>query len=188
MNRVQTAPVLNLANAVTFARLCAAPVAVWLVLHSRYGVAFVVFAAAGMSDALDGWLARRNGGSALGALLDPLADKALLIGMFVTLAVMGLLPDWIAILVVFRDGLIVGGVVLLRLSGTAVPIRPLLLSKVATALQLLLVGTTLLLAGLGGAVPRLLGSLPWALTWALTWAATAAALVSAGAYVRRAAR
>ena len=68
---------------------------------------------AGLSDAVDGWLARRYGGNSIGALLDPVADKALLVTMYVTLAVVRELPDWLAILVVFRDLLIVGGVIVL---------------------------------------------------------------------------
>ena len=73
----------------------------------------MLFVAAGLSDALDGWLARRYGGNAVGALMDPVADKALLVTMYVTLAAVGALPDWLAILVVFRDLLIVGGIIVL---------------------------------------------------------------------------
>ena len=72
----------------------------------------------GLSDAVDGWLARRNGGgNSVGALLDPVADKALLVTMYVTLAAVRVLPDWLAILVVFRDMVIVGGIVVLSLLG-----------------------------------------------------------------------
>ena len=68
---------VNLPNIITFARLCAVPVAVGLVLYQRPLVAFWLFAAAGLSDALDGWLARRRGITLIGAILDPVADKAL---------------------------------------------------------------------------------------------------------------
>ena len=81
---------------------------------------------------MDGWLARRYGGNAIGALMDPVADKALLVTMYITLAVVGVLPDWLAILVVFRDVLIVGGVVVLAVLGHAVTIRPLYISKLNT--------------------------------------------------------
>ena len=114
---------LTLPNIISFARLCAVPLAIWLVLHRNYTNAFGLFVAAGFSDAVDGWLARRNGGTALGAALDPLADKTLMIGMYVTLAATGQLPDWLAILVVFRDVVIVGGVVLLWLTGHPATIR-----------------------------------------------------------------
>ena len=73
-------------NIITFGRLCAVPLAFWLVLEHRIDEAFLLFVAAGLSDALDGWLARRYGGNAVGALMDPVADKALLVTMYITLA------------------------------------------------------------------------------------------------------
>ena len=172
--------IVNLPNIITFARLCAVPFAVWLVLRHQMGMAFLLFAAAGVSDAVDGWLARRRGGSALGAILDPLADKALLVSMYVTLAAVGVLPDWLAILVVFRDLVIVGGVMVMRQLGMAVAIRPLWFSKLNTALQLLLVGVVLLLEGVGLRAPGLRG--------VLIAVVAASTLVSGAAYVWRAAR
>lgn len=137
-------------NVITFGRLCAVPLAFWLVLQHHMMLAFFLFAAAGASDALDGWLARRNGGgNSVGAVLDPVADKALLVTMFVTLASVDELPDWIAILVVFRDLVIVGGVLVLAVLGQSVTIHPLAVSKLNTALQLLLVAAALGLAAFG---------------------------------------
>ena len=180
MSRVNASPILNLPNVISFARICAVPVAVWLVLRHHLAAASVLFVAAGVSDAVDGWLARRRGGSALGAVLDPVADKALLISMFITLAAIGVLPDWIAILVVFRDVVIVGGVLLLWLTSAPVRIRPLFISKLSTALQLVLVGAALVMEGFGLRVPYLLN--------ALTLAVAAATLISGAAYVAKAAR
>ncbi|MDE2517727.1 MAG: CDP-alcohol phosphatidyltransferase family protein [Rhodospirillales bacterium] len=161
---------LTLPNAITFARLCAVPVAVWLVLEHRLIAAFALFVAAGISDAVDGWLARRQGSTRIGAILDPLADKALLVSMYVTLAAVGELPDWLAILVVFRDVVIVGGVVLLAVLGQPVVIRPLRISKLNTALQILLVAATLMVAGFGLVPPVGLGSGYDALLWPRLWA------------------
>ncbi len=172
--------ILNLPNVISFARLCAVPLAIWLVLHRELMAAFGLFTAAGVSDAVDGWLARRWGGSAVGAMLDPMADKALLIGMFVTLAAVDVLPDWLAILVVFRDVVIVGGVLVLWYTETPVAVRPLMISKVNTAAQLVLVGVALLLAGLGIESPALLS--------ALVWAVAATTLASGAAYLARLAR
>ena len=76
--------VVTLPNIISFARLCAVPLAIWLVLRENFEPAFFLFIAAGLSDLLDGWLARRQGGTVLGAALDPLADKTLIIGMYVT--------------------------------------------------------------------------------------------------------
>lgn len=174
------ASLLNLANIITFARLCAVPLAFWLVLEHRIGQAFLLFVAAGLSDALDGWLARRYGGNAVGAVLDPVADKALLVTMYITLASVGALPDWLAILVVFRDVLIVGGVVALAVTGHAVTIRPLYISKVNTMLQIVLVATTLLQGAFGLALP-LIGPL-------LVWGVALTTLASGAAYVWNTAR
>jgi cardiolipin synthase (CMP-forming) len=171
---------LTVPNIITFARLCAVPLAVWLVLQRRIEEAFYLFVAAGLSDAVDGWLARRGAASALGALLDPVADKALLVTMYVTLAAVSALPSWLAILVVFRDALIVGGVVCLAVLGQPVRIRPLLISKLNTALQIVLIAVTLLLGGFNLVAPILIT--------VLVWAVAASTLASGGAYVWKAAR
>jgi len=152
-------PLLNLPNVISFARLCAVPAAIYLVIDADWRAAFLLFAAAGISDAIDGWLARRQGATALGAALDPLADKALMTGMYVTLAAIGQLPVWLAMLVVFRDVMIVGGILLLRLYGFTPSTQPLPISKVNTALQIILVGSVLGLNASGLAWPALRRSL-----------------------------
>jgi cardiolipin synthase len=170
---------LSLPNMITLLRLCAVPAAVWLIIKGRLDLAFWVFVGAGVSDALDGWIARRwNLRSALGELLDPVADKALLVSVYVTLAMIGVLPDWLAILVVFRDVLIVGGVVVFYLLGTPRPIEPILISKANTALQIGLAAVALFLAGFGLSAPPLLE--------ALVWGVTATTVASGAAYVWRA--
>ncbi len=175
------AGLFTLPNLITFARLCAVPAAVWLMLQHRLDQAFLVFVAAGISDALDGWLARvRNARSTLGALLDPVADKALLVSVYVTLAAINVLPDWLAILVVFRDLLIVGGVILLWVMGMPARIKPLLISKANTAAQILLAALVLLLKGFDLSAPMLLDAMIWLV--ALT------TFASGVAYVLQAAR
>jgi cardiolipin synthase len=137
-------------NIITLARLCAVPATVWLIIQHRLDTAFWVFVGAGISDAVDGWWARvRNARSFLGSVLDPVADKALLVSVYVSLAVIGVLPDWLAILVVFRDLVIVGGLLVLALMGTSPAIKPLLVSKLNTLMQIALAGTALLLSGFG---------------------------------------
>jgi len=175
-----SAALLTVPNIITFARLCAVPLAVWLVLQHRMAEAFYLFLAAGISDAVDGWLARRGAGSALGAILDPVADKALLVSMYITLAAVSDLPDWLAILVVFRDIVIVGGVLMLAVTGQPVAIRPIMVSKLNTLMQIVLVATTMFLAGFDLALP--------VLKLALIWAVAATTLASGGAYVWNAAR
>ncbi|WP_240046992.1 CDP-alcohol phosphatidyltransferase family protein [Paracraurococcus ruber] len=172
---------LTLPNLITLARLCAVPGTVWLILQHRLDLAFLLFVGAGISDGLDGWLARvRNARSALGALLDPVADKALLVSTYVTLAAIGVLPDWLAILVVFRDMVIVGGVLVLWVLGQPPAIKPLVISKLNTALQIALAALALLLEGFDLAADGIL-------TLAI-WAVAATTLVSGGLYVAAALR
>jgi cardiolipin synthase (CMP-forming) len=137
----------NLPNLITLARLLCVPLAIWLILEARYGVAFWVFVAAGISDALDGYIAKRfDQRTPLGALLDPIADKALLAGVYITLGLADQLPHWLVILVVLRDLLIVVGYLLIQ--GTAAP-QPLFISKVNTLVQISLIGFVLARLGLG---------------------------------------
>ncbi len=178
--RQVSAAFFNPANIVTFGRLCLVPLAFLSVLDHRTGQAFGLFVVAGLSDALDGWLARRHGGNALGAVLDPIADKALLVTMYITLAAVGALPGWVAILVVFRDILIVGGIVMFAVLGHTLAIRPLFISKVNTALQIVLVAACLLHSGFGLGVGGF--------TTLLIWCVALTTLASGAAYVWSAVR
>jgi cardiolipin synthase len=141
---------LNLPNLITLARLAAVPAAIWLILTERHAAAFWVFVAAGVSDALDGYIAKRfNRSTALGALLDPVADKALLTGVYLTLGIVGHLPAWLVFLVILRDFLIVLGYITLRSSPAATDLGPLYISKINTLVQIALVGFVLARLGLG---------------------------------------
>ena len=112
--------------------------------------------------------------------MDPVADKALLVTMYITLAAIGVLPAWLAILVVFRDLLIVGGIVVLAVLGHAVTIRPLYISKLNTVLQIVLIGVSLLQGGFGLGIPGL--------AVVLTWCVAVTTLASGAAYVWNTAR
>jgi len=139
-----------LPNLISLARLLAVPLAVWLIVSDRLGVAFWLFAAAGVSDALDGFLAKHYGlQSELGGYLDPLADKALLTSVYVTLGYEGRIATWLVILVVFRDVLIIGGAILYHTLTGALKMRPLLVSKINTAAQIALAAVILAQSGLG---------------------------------------
>jgi cardiolipin synthase len=128
-----------LPTSITLARLCAVPITVWLILVGRYDAALWLFIIAGASDALDGALARMlDARSTLGAYLDPIADKALLVSVFLALAATQAAPIWLAILIAFRDLLIVGGVLLDFALGTLVEMAPLPISKMNTAAQIIL--------------------------------------------------
>ena len=139
-----------LPNLISLARLLAVPATVWLILTDRYNSAFWLFVAAGVSDALDGYLARRlDIGSEVGAYLDPLADKALLTSVYVGLGYVGHMPAWLVILVVFRDVLIIGGAMLYHLLTQRLTMQPLFVSKVNTAVQIMLAALVLAQLGFG---------------------------------------
>lgn len=139
---------MNLPNLITLARLLSVPLAVWLILDGRFGAAFWIFVAAGVSDAVDGFIAKRfDSRTRLGALLDPIADKSLLVGVYVTLGSAGHLPAWLVILVVFRDLMIVGGFLLVQALAQGMRAEPLIVSKLNTAFQIAL--AALMLAKLG---------------------------------------
>ena len=115
------------------------PLIVWLIIAGQAVAAFWVLAAAGLSDAVDGFLARQlNLRSDLGTYLDPLADKVLLVSIYVTCAVFGEIAVWVAILVVSRDLLIVGGIVLAWIVDRPMPVKPSAISKVNTVAQIAL--------------------------------------------------
>jgi cardiolipin synthase (CMP-forming) len=140
---------LNLPNLITLARLLCVPFAVWLIFEGHYGAAFWVFVVAGLSDAIDGYIAKNfDRRTRLGALLDPLADKALLTGVYLSLAVTGMLPVWLVVLVVLRDGLILGGFLLVHATGAPRKFDPLFISKINTGVQIALVGFVLARQGL----------------------------------------
>ena len=128
---------MTIPNLITVFRLILVPVVIVMILQGRWPVAFVLFVVAGVSDAVDGFIARRfDMRSEFGAYIDPLADKALLVSIYVALAVIGVLPSWLAILVVSRDLMIVAAVLLSWVMARPVTIRPLMISKLNTVAQI----------------------------------------------------
>ncbi len=130
---------MNLPNIITILRLLLAPLIVFLMLKGLMGAAFVIFLIAGISDAVDGLVAKRFGQvTELGTYLDPIADKVLVVSIYVTLGAGDHLPVWLVILVVSRDLLIVGGALLSHAMDLVLKIRPLLISKINTTAQIAL--------------------------------------------------
>lgn len=135
---------MNLPNALSLGRLLAVPVIVWLLLREAYVGAFVVFALAGISDAIDGYIAKQFGmDTEIGRFLDPIADKTLLVSIYITLGHQEILPVWLVILVVSRDLLIVGGALLAYTMSQPMRPTPLFISKINTVLQISLAATVL---------------------------------------------
>ena len=137
--------VLNLPNLITLLRIGAIPIFLILLVDERYTEALIVFILAGITDSLDGLLARwLDARTTLGAFIDPLADKLLLVSSFVILAFLGDIPRWLAVLVIMRDVIIlIGYSVLFFVTGHAIEVRPTLIGKASTFFQLLTVSMTL---------------------------------------------
>lgn len=135
---------VTIPNFITIARIFAVPLIVYLVISDLYMEAALLFVVAGVSDAVDGFIAKRfNAASDLGAYLDPIADKALLVSIFLALGFKGALPVWLIIAAVSRDILIVGGVILSWMLSRPIPMRPSMVSKVNTAAQIVLIALVL---------------------------------------------
>ncbi len=135
---------LSIPNIITLGRIILVPVIIWAIASNQMEIAFAIFVIAGVSDAVDGFLAKRfNMASELGALLDPLADKALLVSIYVALGIWGAVPRWIVILVVSRDFMIVAAVIVSWLFDKPVEMKPLMVSKLNTAAQVALAATIL---------------------------------------------
>lgn len=135
---------MSIPNLITLARILCVPLIVWAITAGEMMGAFLLFLAAGVSDAVDGFLAKRfNMASELGGYLDPLADKALIVSIYVALGITGVLPRWLVILVVSRDIMIVGGVMLTWLMGHPMRMRPHPVSKANTVAQIFLASLVL---------------------------------------------
>jgi cardiolipin synthase len=130
----------QLPNAITIMRLILVPVLIFLLNKGEFGWALAVFVVAGVSDGLDGYLARKYGlQSEFGGFLDPVADKVLMIATYVSLVLLGLLPVWLVLLVAARDFLIIGFIMMLVSLGDQVRPTPSIYSKINTGVQTLLV-------------------------------------------------
>ena len=174
---------MNLPNLISLARLLSVPLLVWAILAAKMELAFWLFVAAGISDAVDGFIAKHFGAtSALGKYLDPLADKALLLGVYVTLGNAGYLPTWLVILVVFREVIIIGGAILILMLTEEAKIETLRISKINTAAQILLAAVILAIA----AMELKEGELPWMqvyVAWGLTYLVAVTTFLSGAGYI-----
>ena len=128
---------MNIPNFLSLTRIILVPVFVIFLIQDEYYNALIVFVIAGLTDALDGAMARLlNAQTILGAYLDPIADKLLLSASFVTLAILGIIPSWLTVIVISRDFIILLGIAILSLMSVPFEIKPLVIGKATTALQL----------------------------------------------------
>ncbi len=139
----------DIPNLITTLRILLVVPFLWLLLEERYGPALALFVIAGVSDALDGFLAKYYGWtSELGGLLDPIADKLLLLGAILALGWLNELPGWLVALVIGRDLVIVGGALAYHLLVERLQAAPLMISKLNTLTQLVLVCAIIIHYGL----------------------------------------
>lgn len=162
-------------NLITVFRFLLVPPIVLLLLRGQFGLALLLFLLAGFSDGLDGFLAKRYGWTTrLGGLLDPLADKLLLVSCYITLGGLGVIPVWLVALVVARDLIILAGAAVYHVRIAALEAEPSVISKINTLAQILLV-----LIALGGQI----GLVPTAWLGYLVYTVLATTVLSGADYV-----
>jgi len=141
---------MNLPNTITLVRVILIPFFIDLMIYGYYRPALLVFVTACLTDALDGTIARlTNTQTQLGAFLDPMADKLLIVSSFVTLAILAKIPVWLVIIVVSRDIILILGSMVISFTGNNLTIKPSILGKATTFMQLLAVTLTLVLVAYG---------------------------------------
>lgn len=129
---------MNLPNLLTIFRILLVPIFIIFVIHNDFRMALIIFIMAGITDGLDGLLARvLNQKTTIGAYLDPIADKMLLISAYISLTIKGTLPGWLSVVVVSRDIIILSGIAVIFLMGKGLDIKPSISSKLTTVFQIL---------------------------------------------------
>ena len=135
---------MNVPNFLTILRILSIPVFVIFLLYDHFFVALLIFIGAGITDGLDGWIARVfNQRTTIGSYLDPIADKLILTTSFIVLAVLGIIPSWLTVIVIARDVIILLGVLILQLTSHKVEIKPIFMGKASTVMQLVTVAWAL---------------------------------------------
>ena len=178
----------NIPNVLTALRILLAPLTAYFIVEGNDIAALFAFAAAGVSDAVDGFLARRFGlVSRFGEYLDPAADKILMLICFVTLSIMHQAPLWLSVIVIGRDAAIVLGVFLARALSLPVKMEPLVIGKANTVVQIGYIGLLLLLLSFNLEMPQLtfFAAAITATSTLLSWLAYGQLLLKAFALGRR---
>lgn len=162
---------LNVANFLTISRVIAIPFFIVALSYKHNGIALAIFVACGLTDGLDGFIARTyHQRTKIGAFLDPLADKLLLTSSFITLSILDLankLPFWLIVTVISRDIIISVGIAVLFMLGTTLQVAPTKAGKLTTFLQITLISVVLLLNYIGTSRPNIILPLCW-LTFVVT--------------------
>ncbi|WP_456408296.1 CDP-alcohol phosphatidyltransferase family protein [Thiolapillus sp.] len=160
----------DIPNIISIARVVLVFPVIWLLLNHHYQSAMLLFFVAGVSDALDGFLARQfQWQSRLGGILDPLADKFLLVSTYMCLGWLHALPVWLVALVILRDVVIVGGALAYHYRIEKLDANPSLMSKLNTALQILLVLMVVYDLGFAPMSDQLITGMTWAVAVTTVW-------------------
>ena len=131
---------MNIPNFLTLLRIVLVPVLVIFLIDKEFLKALILFTCLGLTDALDGFLARiLNQQTVLGSYLDPIADKVLITSCFLALAILKVIPGWLAVVVISRDVIILLGISVLSIMNITFKVQPLFVSKVTTTLQIAVV-------------------------------------------------
>lgn len=153
---------MSLPNIITLGRVILVPIIFWLLVTGNSQAAFYLVVIAGLSDAVDGFLAKRFGlETGLGAYLDPLADKLLIVSVYIALGVSKALPLWLVVAVVSRDILIVAAVLISGVFGQPLQMKPLTISKINTVAQIVLAATVLAAEGFALRIDGIRTGLVW---------------------------
>ncbi|MBI5327288.1 MAG: CDP-alcohol phosphatidyltransferase family protein [Deltaproteobacteria bacterium] len=128
---------MNIPNLLTILRILLVPVFIVFVIDDNILIALAIFILAGITDGLDGFIARVfNQRTVIGTYLDPIADKMLLISAYISLTIKGILPGWLSVVVVSRDIIILSGIAVISLMGKDIDVKPSVLSKITTVFQI----------------------------------------------------
>lgn len=169
--------IVNIPNLISFARICLVPFIVWYLLIDEFVTGFILFSIAGISDFIDGWLARfQNIQTVFGAYLDPIADKLLMTSIYLVLTLMGYIPWWLTVLVIIRDFLIVTMLAIARMKHKQIHMAPLLISKFNTLVQIVVVMAVLANLAFGFGADMAINY--------LFWLAAATTVISSFAYLK----
>lgn len=172
-------PIMNIPNFLSVLRIVMVPVIIIFLLQDMHFEALIAFGIAGVTDVFDGLIARAfNRKTAVGAFIDPLADKLLLSSMYITLAVIGLIPSWLTVLVISRDFIITLGILVLYMMSIKYEMKPAFISKVTTVLQIVTILFALLYQFIGHLI---------AYNWVVVffWVTAAFTIASGFVYISR---
>jgi cardiolipin synthase (CMP-forming) len=136
---------MNIPNTLTIIRILSIPVFVICLLYDRLVIALLIFIGAGITDGLDGLIARVfRQRTTIGTYLDPIADKLLLTTAFIVLAILGSIPSWLTVIVIARDIIIALGILILFLTSHRVEVKPVMIGKMSTFFQIVTIAWALL--------------------------------------------